>query len=38
MLGGINELCVYHITWHDIATLPTLQPTIRTFGQLFLRE
>lgn len=36
LLGGINELCVYHITESSIATLPTLQHKIRGFAQRFL--
>lgn len=37
LLGGINELCVYHITWQTIETLPILHRTITTFGKQFLR-
>lgn len=37
-LGGINELCVVHITRHPVETLPDLQADIESFAFLILAD
>ncbi len=38
LLGGINELCVLHITRHDIATVTRLEDDLyRLVVRFFLR-